>query len=417
LRAIFWVFKITNKRVILWHTVKKRIGAVVIALCLIGFIKIYRWHCGASSLHAGIKTKQGLRQPFQISLPSSSRYPFLKGQLHDISFPVTVDNLSNETLIRYGTLLKVPGARATIIMCHGFMCDKKDIGIIRMLLKNSVYPCNILAFDFRAHGESCEDQFCTMGKYEIYDILGAVAFLKKSPETKKLPIIGYGFSMGAVSLIETQGKDEQASPFDALILDCPFDSSDTILKQTLARLKLSFLGYEFGLPAQHLFHKYFFNAYIQHWLKMLLRSTSRFEAQNVNLLLEEVTPGESAKKIKVPTFVITCINDEKVPLESVRTVYDNLASNYKEFWITNGRRHFDSLFYNPELYTYRVIRFIEKFIEGKLSGKNSPKISKISTDTPDDLTLKIREYRGHECRRQNSRVCTEEEILDLGENA
>ena len=39
------------------------------------------------------------------------------------------------------------------------------------------------------------------GKDEAYDVLGAAKFLKNNNQTKNQKIIGYGFSMGAVSLI------------------------------------------------------------------------------------------------------------------------------------------------------------------------------------------------------------------------
>ena len=379
----------------MWYG-KKKIGIVIVSLLLLVSVKVYRWSRGTSALYAGLPLKEqadisyGLPRETFIPLPKASRYRFLDGNLENISFEVDADNFSAKKIVRHGTFLKIPGARATIVMCHGFMCDKKDIGIIRMLLRGGKYQYNILSFDFRGHGENTKGQACTMGKHEIHDIFGAVSYIKSIKEIKKLPIIGYGFSMGAVSLIQAQGNyhsfAEKKAPFDALVLDCPFDSSDTILKRVLERLKVSVLGYQFGLPAQSFLHKYFFSSYIQSCLKFLLRSSSKFEAQNVTLSLQEVLPYKSAQNISVPSLVITCSNDEKVPLESVENVYKNIASTYKELWITNGRRHFDSLFYNPEAYTYRVLRFIEKFIEKKFVHKHA---HKIYTDIPDSLTTSI----------------------------
>ncbi len=392
----------------MWYG-KKKIGIVIVSLSLLVSLKVYRWTKGSSSLHAALDTfhgdsvSQGLPSEMFIPLPKASRYRFLDGALENISFEVDADDSSLKKIVRHGTLLKIPGARATIVMCHGFMCDKKDIGIIRMLLRSGKFQYNILSFDFRGHGEYSQGQSCTMGKHEIHDVLGAVSYIKSLKEIKNLPIIGYGFSMGAVSLIQTQGAadSEKKAPFDALVLDCPFDSSDAILKQVLEQLKISILGYRFGLPAQSFLHKYFFSSYVQSCFKLLLRANSKFGAQNVNLSLQEILPYKSAQNISVPTLIITCSNDEKVPLESVENVYNNLASSYKELWVTNGRRHFDSLFYNPEAYTYRVLRFIEKFLEKKFKDK---KAHKLYIDIPDDLTLKIAASRGSS---KNNEVCLE----------
>lgn len=367
---------------------RKKLGFLIVALAVVTVVRVYRVLQGKTSLHAQAKQSRKKDYPSQVSsylLPHAPAYSFLKGTLQEISFPVQAhESLSNQTYIRHGTFLQFSDARATIVLCHGFMCDKKDIGILRMLFRNSRYPCNILSFDFRGHGECSEEQYCSLGRQEIYDVLGAVDYLKQQSATKKLPIIGYGFSMGAVSLIEAQGRSGK-SPFDALILDCPFDSSSTIIKRALERYRISLLGYSFGLPAQKFLHKYFFNT--QAYLKHFLRSSPKFAAQAVDLNIEEVNPGKSAENITVPTLVITCINDEKVPLESVQEVYSRLASSYKQFWVTNGRRHFDSLFYNPEMYMYRVLRFIEKYLQGKL--KRAEPYAKTFVDIPDNFTLSL----------------------------
>jgi alpha-beta hydrolase superfamily lysophospholipase len=95
-----------------------------------------------------------------------------------------------------------------------------------------------------------------MGKNEPYDIKGAVRYLKSNPALAKLPLLAYGFSMGAVSLIEAQAKFDNL--FDALLLDCPFDATTTVLKRVLERLRIRILGYELGLPAQNFFNSFFF---------------------------------------------------------------------------------------------------------------------------------------------------------------
>ena len=131
---------------------KKRIGVVIVSLSLLVSIKVYRWSRGTAAIYAGSEllyadtlSQEIPHEPF-ILLPKASRYRFLDGTLENISFEVDADACSSKKIVRHGTLLKIPGARATIIMCHGFMCDKKDIGIIRMLLRGGKYQYNILSF-------------------------------------------------------------------------------------------------------------------------------------------------------------------------------------------------------------------------------------------------------------------------------
>ncbi len=128
---------------------------------------------------------------------------------------------------RNGLLVQYEDAKATVLICHGFMCDKIDAGFLRQLFPRGEY--NIMSFDFRAHGENVCDQYCTLGRDEAYDVIAAAKFLKHHPALKGKPLFAYGFSMGAVAAIEAQAKDE--SLFAAMILDCPFDSAENVIKR------------------------------------------------------------------------------------------------------------------------------------------------------------------------------------------
>ncbi len=136
---------------------------------------------------------------------------------------------SAEKIIRYGRLVRYPNAQATILICHGFMCDKFDVGFLRHMFPQGKY--NFMTFDFRAHGENSEGQRCTFGRDESLDVITAAYFLKNHEHLKETPIMVYGFSMGAVAAIEAQAKDP--SLFSAMVLDCPFDSSENIIKHSL----------------------------------------------------------------------------------------------------------------------------------------------------------------------------------------
>ena len=72
-----------------------------------------------------------------------------------------------------------------------------------------------------------------------------------------------------------------------------------------------------------------------------------------------INPVESIRKLHVPCFFIHCKNDEKVSVDAVKTVYEGAGTEYKMLWLTNGRRHFDSYFYNPEKYIKEVRSFID----------------------------------------------------------
>jgi pimeloyl-ACP methyl ester carboxylesterase len=268
---------------------------------------------------------------------------------------------SEKKICRTGRLFRHKDARATVIICHGFMCDQHDAGIFRGMFKRSHF--NVMTFDFRAHGKNRDGQYCTFGYDEALDVIAAALFIRNDPELSKLPLFVYGFSMGAVSAIEAQALD--SSLFDAMILDCPFESSEKVIKTGLEGLKFTLCGYTFEVPGRDVLLRYAFHPYVQSLVKTVLRLVSQMDASSMKTNFCPVRPVDSIKKITVPCFFIHCKNDEKVSVNQVKAVYDG-AAGYKKLWITNGRRHCDSPIYDPEEYTERVREFLYQVLEDRL---------------------------------------------------
>jgi len=276
---------------------------------------------------------------------------------------------SEKRICRTGRLFRHKNAKATVLICHGFMCDQYDAGIFRGMFKRSHF--NVVTFDFRAHGEQKEGQYCTFGHDEALDVIAAAHFIRNDPGLGKLPLFVYGFSMGAVSAIEGQALD--SSLFDAMILDCPFESSEKVIKTGLEGLKFSLGGYTFEVPGRDVLLRYAFHPYVQSLVKTVLRLVSQMDASSMRTHFYPVHPVESIKKIRVPCFFIHCKNDEKVSVDQVKAVY-NGAAGYKKLWITNGRRHCDSPIYDPEEYTKRVREFLYQVIEDQLDMSSHKQI-------------------------------------------
>lgn len=288
---------------------------------------------------------------------------YIKGALVDkIELYAQKADESDQIVERNGLLVHYKDAEATVLMCHGFMCNKFDQGALRSLFPRGRF--NIMSFDFRAHGEKTEGQICTFGKDEAYDVIAAAKFLKNHALTKDKPIIGYGFSMGAVAIIEAQTKDP--SLFSAVILDCPFDSSENVLRRSLELVKLSVFGYSFNVPLSSVLQKYAFHPYIQSLVRAVLKTVANMDSRHVPVSLHPVSPVESIKTVSIPSFFILCKNDERVSVAAIKNIYKGSAANYKLLWLTNGRNHFDSFFYSPETYTDRVRTFLDDALSGKL---------------------------------------------------
>lgn len=267
---------------------------------------------------------------------------------------------SDQTITRNGMLVRYPDAKATVLVCHGFMCDRFDVGLLRHMFPKDY---NIMTFDFRAHGENREGQRCTFGHNESQDVIAAARFLRNHPDLQGKPLFVYGFSMGAAASIEAQS---QANLFDAMILDCPFDSTENVIKRGLDNMKITVWGYEFSVPGRSYLEQYAFHPYVQSLVKAALKTVANFDPQDIQIALHPCSPVESIKKVSVPCFFIHCKNDEKVPLEAVKDVFAG-ATGPKKLWVTNGRRHFDSYFYNPEKYAQQVKGFLKLMMQESTS--------------------------------------------------
>lgn len=270
-----------------------------------------------------------------------------------------MENGSDQCIERKGILVWYPDAVATILICHGFMCDKFDVAFLRNIFPKKKF--NIMTFDFRAHGEDNDGQFCTFGKNEALDVQAAAHFLRHHPHLKDKPLFAYGFSMGAVASIEAQAQDQTL--FDGMILDCPFDSSKNLIRKGLSKMKLTIFGKEFDIPGRETLERYAFHPYVQTFLKIVLKTIARMDTKNVQTNICPVSPKKSVRSITIPCLFIHCKNDELVPIDAVKKIYER-AQGYKEFWLTQGRRHYDSLFYAPERYAHMIKLFLYKILSG-----------------------------------------------------
>jgi dipeptidyl aminopeptidase/acylaminoacyl peptidase len=114
--------------------------------------------------------------------------------------------LSRDGLTISGWFLPSPGAKAGVVLCHGFPNNRcETLFWARMLY---AYGFHMLLFDFRALGSS-EGRLCTIGYHEVNDLLGALDYLEKRPEMQGLPIGAFGLSMGGAVCIMTAAQDQR----------------------------------------------------------------------------------------------------------------------------------------------------------------------------------------------------------------
>ena len=275
-----------------------------------------------------------------------------------VTFPVQQNGDSLDVFIRKGFLAVRPDALGTVIICHGYTHSKHEAFFFKMLFSHF----NVLAFDFRGHGELIEKgQYSTIGRDEVYDVRGAVQFVQSLPACQGKPMIGFGFSMGAVSLLQAEATF--GNLFDMLILDSPFDSSSDCMARNFEKmLTYTLFGKQHQLPGKALMMKILYNEKMRPLVKKFFHWASGMDPYKVPTKFVPVIPITNAAKITIPTFFISCEQDKSVQVNSVQRLYESVSSPFKRLWITQGVKHCGSCLSQPEKYAYKVNKFINSVL-------------------------------------------------------
>jgi pimeloyl-ACP methyl ester carboxylesterase len=110
-----------------------------------------------------------------------------------ISFQVATDSIPQAQIA--GVILPASGtAKGTVFLLHGYGRRKEDLYGWNWIRRDLRW--NLVAFDFREHGQSTNSyHVCTLGYHEIWDVKAVIDEADKRGLAK--PYVIYGMSMGA----------------------------------------------------------------------------------------------------------------------------------------------------------------------------------------------------------------------------
>jgi|GEM_PF-1772381 uncharacterized protein len=248
------------------------------------------------------------------------------------SFETTYENIVLKTkdgLKRDAVLTIRKNAKGNMVLCHPAAYDK-DFMIPFQEHIFAHYNC--IRFDFRRHGKGRKKQRSSLGKKEVYEVLSAIDVIKNDSRTKNLPTYGFGISLGAVVLIQTEAANHK---FDGLILQAPFESLKNQIQRTFPVFK-----------------------------KPIMRSIIFKEPVRIygklkyNLDLYNVNPVESIKKIKIPIFLIHAKDDPIVPFSAFEKLKITGQHCIKKTWTPVVGFHTDLFKTLPDVYTMRCNDFL-----------------------------------------------------------
>lgn len=199
----------------------------------------------------------------------------------------------------------------TVIFCPGQGGGKAT----QLFLTSRLVPdgYNVLAFDFRAHGESA-GQITSYGDLERRDVLGAVRWLRTNHPSACGKVVGLGVSTGGAALIAAAadpGPDGQN--IDAIAVYGSFDRLDAVVESITDQYlppPLSWLIQHIGLP---------------------------LASAQTGADLQTFAPANAVKALwPRPILVIHGLDDQVIPFERGEALFDAALQPRHNDWVERG---------------------------------------------------------------------------------
>ena len=224
-------------------------------------------------------------------------------------------------------------SKPTVIFLHGVTSSKFSPDILLPMGMMNKNGFNLLAIDFRDHGEStCEDGFYTAGQNETDDVIAAISWLKdKGIKPSNIGI--YGSSLGGLVALMIPAK---SNDFGSIaVIDPPVDF------KTLVREEMEYQG----LPT-------FLWEPIHHYALVFKR---------INML-KDIPEQALEKGNKQPLLIFTGVQSDRVLSHHSDDLVEIAIQNEIEYSIHkyDDMGHTQILFYYEEEYAQKLTDFYSR---------------------------------------------------------
>ena len=183
----------------------------------------------------------------------------------------------------------------------------------------------VLAWDFRAHGES-GGEMSTLGYYEALDVEAALDFVLQEEGVEHIG--AWGGSMGGVAVLEASSRRVE---IEAVVVDSAFSTLEDEVR--LAVTKKAFLP----------FIRFF---------------AEKETGIDLDLLRPVDRIGDLSPR---PVMIIQGETDSMIPADSAQRLYE-AAGDPKYLWTEAGVNHVGMQSTHPEKYEDKVIGFFNEYL-------------------------------------------------------
>jgi len=160
----------------------------------------------------------------------------------------TSDDYRSQGIEPVGNQVADQWGKRTVVLCHGMAAGKEHVlGLAWLLAKRGF---NVLAFDFRAHGDS-GGNYVSYGDRERADVLAAVRWVRQQHPESAEKIFGIGINTGAAALLAAAADNHDGQCIDALVLIEPFASFRSVARSNsdlLLPRGVSWIVKNFSIP-------------------------------------------------------------------------------------------------------------------------------------------------------------------------
>lgn len=208
-----------------------------------------------------------------------------------------------------------------VVFLHGYGASKAQALSVAPFLHRAGYA--VLAFDFRAHGES-DGAFTTLGLEETRDVRAAVEYVATREDADAWNVTLFGWSMGAAAAL-------LAGPLPgvrAVVVDSAFAAADEVITRVLAsRAPLLFA-----------------------------QLCIEFASWKVGRRASDARPADAARDLDLPLLIIQGLDDDVARASDAEAIH--AAAKRSQIWLVPGAKHTGARLAEPAEYESRVLTFL-----------------------------------------------------------